>query len=234
LLGGSNRLSLLQPNGANSSPIRDGFNQKYDLGAGVANNRTDLPANSGEWPNVIRLDLTTPDPVVRGGIATLQIHYQWAVPVSETQTVQVYLDEDANPWNGNERLALAGTASGTTGSQVGFGTITVPIDPFSVSAGAYAVFVKLTGAGRARIFYAPEVLRIVPDMTPPILDIAAGAEGTLTLGVNGAAGQTVVIEDSVDLRAWQPFWTNQLSAGRWEIPLRPTGSNQFFRARLLP
>ncbi|HEU5072383.1 MAG TPA: hypothetical protein VFV96_18435 [Verrucomicrobiae bacterium] len=234
LLGGSNRLSLLQPNGANSSPVRDGFNQKYDLGAGMANNRTDLSTNSGEWPNVIRLDLTTPNPIASGGIATLQIYYQWAVPVSETQTVQVYLDDDANPRNGNERLALTGTASGTTDSQVGSGTIAVPLDPFSVPAGAYAVFVKVTGAGQSRILYAPEFLRVVPDMTPPTLDLAAGTQGTLTLGVNGAAGQTVVIEDSVDLREWQAFWTNQLPTTRWEMPFGPAGSNQFFRARLLP
>lgn len=234
LLGGSNRLSLLQPNGANSSPVRDGFNQKYDLGAGVANNRTDLPANSGEWPNVIRLDLTTTNPIPRGGTATLQIHFQWAVPGSETQAVRVYLDEDANPWNGNERLALAGTASGTTGSQVGFGTITVPLDPLTVPAGAYAVFVQLTGAGRTRILYAPEALRVVPDMTPPEVDITVGTEGDGTLGVNGRAGQTVVIEGSADLQAWQPLRTNQLSAARWEMPLGPAESNHFFRARLLP
>jgi hypothetical protein len=235
LAGGGNRLSTLQPNGTTfSSPIRDGLNQRYDLGAGVTNNRTTLPSNTGEWPNVIQLSLLTTNPVAHGTSAELHIDYQWAVPVSQTQQVQVFLDSDRNPFNGNERLALAGTASGTTGSQIGSGTITVPLDATNAPAGNYTVFVKLTAGTRSRYLYARETLQVVPSTQPPWLDIALDTGGGVLVGVNGVSGQTVIVQQAETFESWQPLATNQLAAPRWVLAQPATATNMFYRAVLAP
>jgi hypothetical protein len=231
LAGGGNRLSTLQPNGATfSSPIRDGVNQRYDLGAGVTNNRTALPFNTGDWPNVIQLRLLTTNPVAQGTSAQLHIDFQWAVSVSQTQQVQVFLDSDRNPLNGNERLALAGTASGTTGSQIGSGTITVPLDATNAPAGNYTVFVKVTAGARSRYLYAGDVLTVVPSTAPPWLDIAADTGGGVVVGVNGVAGQTVIVQQADAFGTWQSVATNLLAAPRWVIPMPATSANTFYRA----
>jgi hypothetical protein len=234
-LGGGNRLSTLQPNGATySSRIRDGLNQRYDLGAGVTNNRTALAFNTGDWPNVIQLSLLTTNPVAQGTSAQLHIDYQWAVAMSQTQQVQVFLDSDHNPLNGNERLALAGTASGTTGSQIGSGTITVPLDATNAPAGNYTVFVKLTAGARSRYLYAGDLLRVVPSTASPWLDIAADSDGGVAVGVNGVPGQTVIVQQAEAFGNWQPLATNLLTASRWVLALPATGTNVFYRALLAP
>jgi len=233
-LGGGDRLSSVQPNGANSSTIRAGLNQKYDFGAGNTNNRTALGVNAGEWPNAIQFSALATNPVAHGASAQFHIDFQWAVSVAQTQTVQLFLDLDRNPLNGNELLALAGTASGTTASQVGSGLITVPLDATNAPAGNYAVFVKLTGGGRSRLMYAPSGLTVVASPTALLLDIAGGAPGEVIVGVNGIAGQTVVLQQSADLNSWQPVATNVLNSARWEVPQPNSGTNGFYRARLVP
>lgn len=233
-LGGGNRFSVVQPNGANSSAIRAGISQRFEFGAGVTNNRTALSFNSGDWPNVIQLTTLATNPVAQGESALLHIDFQWAVSIAQTQAVQVFLDLDRNPLNGNEQLLLAGTASGTTSSQVGSGTITVPLDATNAPAGNYAVFVKLTGGGRSRMLYAPTGLTVVPSRAAPWLDISDGGAGSVTVGVNGVAGQTVVVQQSADFSAWQSFGTNTLAANRWELSRPADGSNSFYRAILLP
>lgn len=231
-LGGGNRLATLQPNGANSSPIRDGLNQKFDLGVGINNNRTSLAVNSGDWPNVIELNLLTTNPVPQGESAQLQIYFQWAQPASLQQDVQVFLDKDRNPFSGNEHLLLAGTASGTTASQVGSGTISVLLDATNAPVGNYSVFVKLAAGENSRVLYAASRLNVVANLIPPWLDIAPQEGGGVILGVNGVRGQTVILQESPDLGGWQSMATNYLDANRWEIPLPATGTNAFYRAVL--
>jgi hypothetical protein len=233
-LGAGNRLSTLQPNGANSSAIRDGFNQKFDLGAGISNNRTSLSTNSGVWPNLVRLQLLTTNPVPQGADAMLQIYFQWARPASATLSVQVLLDIDQNPFNGNEQLVLSSSASGTTPSAIGAETISVPISYSNAPPGNYAVFARLTAEGRSRGLYADKTLSVIANRTPPWLDVAAQDEGQLVLGVNGVPGQTVMLEAALDLANWQPVATNQLHAPRWELPITAIGTNAFYRALLAP
>lgn len=235
-LGGGDRLSNIQPNGANSSTVRAGFNQKYDLGAGLGSNRTSLGLVVGAWPNAIQFRLLSTNTVAQGANASFYIDFQWAVPMSQTQTVQVFLDVDRNPFNGNERLLLAGTASGTTASQIGSGIITAPLDAANAPAGVYAVFLKLTAGGRSRVMHAPSMLTITPG-TPaqrPWLDIADGLSGNVIVGVNGLVGQSVVLQRADDLRSWQPVTTNVLSAARWELTQPAEGTNAFYRAMLVP
>lgn len=233
-LGGGSRLSLLLPNGANSSTIRAGVNQKWDFGAGATNNRAPLTANTGQWPNAIQFSALTTNPVAHGASAEFHLDFQWAVSGSQTQAVAVFLDADRNPLNGNERLVRAGTASGTTGSQVGTGVIAVPLDVTNAPVGNYAVFVKLSGGGRSRLMYAPAELSVVPGTAAPWLDIRTDGDGTVVLGVNGTAGQTVVVQQSPDWNAWQPLATNTLASARWELSRPAAGTNSFYRAVLQP
>lgn len=232
--GGGNRLSATQPDGVNSAAIRDGFNQRFDLGAGTSNNRTSVLFNTGEWPNVIQLKLISSDAVPHGEDAVAQIDFQWAQPVASNQTVQVFLDADRNPFNGNETLLLAGTASGTTSAQIGSGTMNVPVDATNAPPGSYRVFVKMTAAGRSRFAYAAGDLMVIRSSAAPWLDIAPHEGGGVVLGVNGVAGQSVVLEEAADFNAWVPVATNTLSSPRWELVLPGGESNAFYRALLAP
>ena len=231
LLGGGDRKSLTQPNGAYSSTVRSGFNQRWDLGAGLVNNRTSLAVNSGEWPNPILLNVTTTNVVHYGDTSTLSVAYQWAQPVTQALTVGVYADDDLNPYNGNERLLESGTTSGTTASQVGQGTIDVIWSPTNALPGTRALFLKLSAAGKARYLYAPEFVEVLPP-EPPRLEIHAKSQGGVVVAVNGTAGQTIVLEASTDLAVWESFATNTLNSSRWETSLPPIGIGQkaFIRA----
>jgi hypothetical protein len=231
-LGGGNRFSNLQPNGANSAAVNAGLNRNYDVGAGVAANRTALMFNTGDWPNVIRLDLLSTNPVPQGSAAQLRIYFQWAKPASSTMTVEVWRDADANPFNGNEALANSGTASGTTAATVVMGTIPLPVAVTNAPTGTHRLFVKLVVGGRSRILYAAQSLQVTASLTAPVLDIASTESGVL-VGVNGSAGQNIVLEGSPDLQLWNPIATNVLSGSRWEFPTPIEADIRFYRALLM-
>jgi hypothetical protein len=233
-LGGGDRYVTNRPNGSNSSQVRDGINRNFELGLGVAPNRTALMFNTGAWPNVIRLDLLSTNPVPQGGEATLQIYYQWAQAGGSSMAVEVWRDADTNPLNGNEQLLMSGTSSGTTDTTVALGTIPVPIAATNAPVGSHRVFVKLVAGSRNRVLYAAQSLQVIAGLAvPPWLDIAATETGML-VGVNGSAGQTILLEMSGDLLNWSPAATNTLSDSRWEIPFGSAETNEFFRAVLLP
>jgi len=50
---------------------------------------------------------------------------------------------------------------------------------------------------------------------PPTLDLSAFPNNQVNVGVNGAAGQTVVLLTSTNLATWQPVVTNKLTSDRW-------------------
>ncbi len=230
LVGGGNRFSTAFPNGSNSSAIRDGFNQGYDLGLGYGTNRTQLTANNGNWPSPIRLNLISTNVVSQGDTSTLYLYYQWAKPATNTGTIAVYLDDDLNPFNGGEHLLQQLVAYGTTSSQLAAGTITVQWNATNAPAGSYALFVKLSAGGNSRFLYAPEFIQILAPVLPPTVDIRRQAPGSVVVGVNGQAGQTIVLQQSTDLTTWQPAATNKLTADRWETTLSASGAAKFFRA----
>src|SRR6266478_3939615 len=64
LIGGGNRLSTDEPLGPGTPAIVDGFNQYWDFGAGVANNRTALTTNDGSWPSLIKFARTETNQIV--------------------------------------------------------------------------------------------------------------------------------------------------------------------------
>ncbi|HWH71590.1 MAG TPA: hypothetical protein VNT26_19615, partial [Candidatus Sulfotelmatobacter sp.] len=81
-LGVGDRLSAIQPAGVGFPAIRDGYNQLWDLGAGVALNRAGLPANNGTWPSLIRFERTQTNQVVQGQSTPVKLFYQWARPTT--------------------------------------------------------------------------------------------------------------------------------------------------------
>jgi len=232
-LGGGDRFSAFLPNGANSTAVNAGLNRNFNLGAGVSPNRTTLTFNTGDWPNVIRLNLASTNSVPQGGQANLQIYYQWAKDAGQFMNVEVWRDADQNPLNGNETLLQSGTASGTTASTVVMGNIPVNVTATNVPVGTHRLFVKLEAGGRRRMLYAAQPLQVIANAAPPWLDIALSGTNVL-VGVNGLTGQQVVLQVSPDLVLWQPAATNVLAGPRWEMPRPTVATNEFFRAVLVP
>ena len=72
LIGRGDRLRADEPLGPSQPAIRDGYNQWWDLGAGVSSNRTVLPSNNGDWPNLIRLERLDTNQVTQGQSASLK------------------------------------------------------------------------------------------------------------------------------------------------------------------
>jgi hypothetical protein len=234
--GGGDRLSTEQPNGSNSSPVRDGFNRYFDVGGGEgAMNRTPVGSNAGEWPNPIRFDLLSSNVVQYGEVATLGIFFQWAQPNTSTQSVQVLADTDLNPLNGNEVLLKQGFVTGTTMAQVSYGTVNVDIDGAILPAGDYRVLVSMEAAGRKRFLYAQQSLMVEASELPPTLQIFHNTNSSVRLAVNGRLGQTAVVQMSMDGLPWVPLVTNTLDSTRWEIvePIAPESSMTIFRAVLV-
>jgi hypothetical protein len=230
VIGGGDRLSLVYPNGYYSSRPLDGYNQWWNLGAGTGVNRSAVTPNSGNWPSPIKVNLTSTNVVSQGDTSSLYIYYQWAKAATASQTMGVYLDDDLNPLNGNERLLKQVTAYGTTAYQIGAGAISVQWNATNAPAGAHAMFVKFNASGNIRYLYAPEYIRILAPIAPS-LDIRKHGS-SVVVGVVGAVGQTMVLQQSTNLAVWTPLATNTLTSTRWETsqPVGGAGGKKFFRA----
>ncbi len=234
LIGGGDRLSADQPLGAGFSAIRDGYNQWWDLGAGVSSNRTALPSNNGAWPNLIKFNRTDTNSVLQGQNASVTFYYQWAQSNTSQATVSIYLDDDLSPFNTNDRLLSQVTVTGNGTSTVSYATVSLNLNATNTPVGSHAIYAKIDGAGRSRYLYAPELVQVIAGRQPPKLDISAGLPGRLQVGVNGVAGQTIVIQVSADLLFWQPLATNALVANRWVYIDNQTvsGGKRYYRALL--
>src|SRR5256885_16639917 len=89
------------------------------------------------------------------------IYVQWAKPSTSNATVSIYLDDDFNPYNGNERLLRHLIVSGNGPNQISFGTVGIPVNAATAMPGVHTLFAKITGNGRSRHLYAPELLTII-------------------------------------------------------------------------
>lgn len=233
LIGRGNRLSAEQPLGQGQPAIRDGFNQYWDLGAGVSANRINLAANAGYWPDLIRINRTETNSVVQGQSIPIQIYYQWAHPATDSAVVRIYLDDDLNPLNLNQRILKQYTVPGTGGSSVALGITSVPMYATNASPGWHTIFASITAGTQTRYLYAPEPILVVAPPPPPTLDITCLSASQVCIGVNGSAGQTVVIQTSSDLITWYSQATNTLVSARWVLTNSPpAGVPMFYRALL--
>lgn len=234
LIGGGNRTSADRPVGLGYPAIRDGYNQWWDLGAGTSNNRTTLPSNNGNWPNLLKFNRTTTNQVVQGETMPVTLYYQWARSNSELATLDIYLDRDLNPLNTNQTLLAQIPLPGTGAGFVSIAATNLTLFASNAAPGWHAVLGKITGGGRTRLLYAPERVQVVPSRQPPVLDIAEMASSRYRIGVNGVSGQTVVLQFSTNLQAWLSLATNTLAANRWDFTNAPPAeaATRFYRAVL--
>jgi hypothetical protein len=234
LIGEGNRVSAEQPLGSGSPAIRDGCNQWWDFGAGIANNRTALPSNNGSWPSLIKFNRTETGQVVQGQSVLVKLFYQWAQPSTSNATFSVYLDSDLNPLNSNQKLLSRISVPGSGISSVNYGTISVPLFATNASAGWHSLCAVISAGGKTRYLYAPELVQVLSNQQRPTLDIAQIASSQFRIGVNGLVSQTIVLQSSSDLLSWQPFATNTLASNRWvSTNTPPTGTaKRFYRATL--
>jgi len=211
LVGGGNRLSALEPAGAGNGRISDGFNKVWGLGAGLAANRTSLPADNGAWPNLIRLTLTSTNPVSIGDPIPLAFHHQCGVNTSTVANVRFYLDTDSNPYNGNEVEIFGGTASSTGISNVYYSTLNLSLNPATILPGTYSVFGSISDGTRTRYLYAPQTLVLGPSRQPPVLEAARVQGNQFGFTVSGFPGQTVILQASTNLLEWVSIRTNTIA-----------------------
>ncbi len=186
LIGGGNRLSQEEPAGVGNGRIQDGMNAMWDFGAGTSTNRSALTGNNGAWPNVIKFDLESTNTVFQGDAVSLKYFYQFSLSKSATATVQVYLDNDANPYNGDLGQIFQVTEFGT--STVAVGQRQFSFNTTNTSPGEYYVYAKITDGAHTRYRLAPGKLVIRPVTALGIVQF--GNEVAITWSTN-AVGFTL-------------------------------------------
>ena len=233
LIGGGDRLSTNQPLGGGFPPVRDGFNQQWDLGAGISSNRTVLETNYGTWPNIIRLNVTGNNTFTQAQAVPVTFCYQYA-GVSPSVTIRVALDVDFNPFNTNGTVVFTGGVTNTGPNAIG--TANLNLNTSSISPGTYAIGASITDGRRTRYLYAPGTITIIAGAPRPVLTIATGNGNSFVIAINGSPGQKVALQSSSDLHGWTALATNTLVAGAWTYTNQPpsNAAAQFYRAQVVP
>jgi len=233
LIGQGDRLSADRPAGQGTDSIRDGYNQRWDLGAGLSNNRTALPPGNRRWPNLIKFNLTGTNVMLAGQSNMVAYYYQWSQPASSNATVNVYVDDDFNPYNGNERLVGQVNVPGTGPDQIGSGTVSIVLNATNVTPGSHALCARISAGADSRYLYAPEILTVFSSFEPPSLALARDAGGQFRIELTGVPGQRVVLQSAPDLHGWQPLATNWLETNVWSyFDNVSENDRRFYRATL--
>jgi hypothetical protein len=238
LIGGGDRLSNLEPAGAGNGKISDGFNKNWDLGGGIAANRIALPADAGLWPNPIRFDLVNTNTVHAGESFEAALYHQAGASPGGSVNLEILLDVDFNPYNGNEIDIGEDTLPRTGPNAVSFNMLNPIVDANSVAPGNYAVCARLDDGGRTRYLYAPQVLIVTPSLQPPVIDGASLSlrSGVMHFNVYGFFGQQVTVMASTDLINWLPLATHVFDGDVWAFVDTNAGNfaRRFYRADLTP
>ena len=237
LIGGGNRLSNLEPAGIGNGRINDGFNKNWDLGGGVAANRTALPANAGLWPNAIRFELGN-FTIPAGESFDVTLYHQAGASAVGDIGLGIFLDLDFNPYNGNEIGVKQQTLPRTGTSAVSMTTLNATVDAAAVPPGSYSVCLRLNDGAHTRYLYAPQLLVVTPSLQPPSIDAASLAlsGGVLRCNVRAFPGQKVTVMASSDLVGWVPLQTHTFTGTVWELVDADAHNfaRRFYRAVLAP
>jgi len=238
LIGRGDRLSSVEPAGTGNGRINDGFNKRWDLGGGVASNRTALPVNSGLWPNAIRLVLADADPVSAGGTFAATLYHQSGSVTSGNVNVRIFLDADFNPYNGTgievDQRLLANTGTGA----VALNSLNVSINPIAVAPGNYAVCARISDGTRTRFLYASEMLEVTASSQQPAVDAASltYTNGIVRFNVLAFPGQHVTVKATTDFVDWVPVGTRLFTGTTWQFVDADAGTfpKRFYKAVLAP
>jgi hypothetical protein len=233
LVGRGNRLSDDEPLGPGYSAISDGYNKSWDLGAGVGKNRTAVSANNGEWPNIIKLNITGTNTVTEGESLLTRFYYQYG-GTARNVTCQFYFDRDFNPFGSNSLVTSQFVLTNTGVSAVAI--VNASLNTTNTPHGTYAVYGKISDGIHIRYLYAPEPVQVLSRLEAPVLTLAALNPAQFRISVNGVLGQNIVLESSTDLKNWAAFATNALLTAPWIYTNNsPTSiGSQFYRAVLRP
>ncbi len=238
LIGGGDRLSNIEPAGTGNGRINDGFNKNWDLGGGLAPNRTALPANAGLWPNPIRFALAGTNTVPAGQSFGVSLYHQAGASAAGNIDIGIRVDPDSNPYNGNE-IEIAQQMLPRTGtSMVLFDALNVTTDAETVSPGSYRLCARLNDGSRTRYLYAPGTLVVTPSLEAPTVDAASLtlSDGVMRFDVHAFPGQEVTVMASSDLVNWLPLQTHTFTGTVWEFVDADAGNfdARFYRAALVP
>jgi hypothetical protein len=209
----------------------------WDLGAGISPNRDALPSNNGDWPNLIRLNITSTNAAPIGEPISLAFYYQFGSSTGVLAEIRFYADADANPYDGNEFEIHQATVPGTGTNSVFFSPVTLLFDATNTPPGTYAVFARLSDGARRRYLYAAEPLTLYPSLLPPTLTALGMINGQFHLQINGFPGQKIAVEASTNLAAdWTVLVTNTLTGASLTFtdPASTVIARRYYRAVLLP
>jgi hypothetical protein len=209
LIGQGDRLSTNQPEGPGTGQVRDGFNKMWDFGAGTSSNRSSLPVDNGAWPNIIRFGLPGTNQFLSGDSIPIRMYCQYGSNTASAATASFFLDRDSNPYSGNETQIGSATFASTGTNQILNTNLT--LSSTAVLPGAYALFAKVADSSHTRYLYASQKVIISSSAQPPLLTNVRRQNGVFQLTINGAPGQTIILQASTNLLQWTPLQTNVLS-----------------------
>ncbi len=180
--------------------------------------------------NLIRFELSGTNSLSHGQSSSATVYYQWARPANTSATLSLYLDDDFNPANGNEKLLRTVSAAGTGAAQVGHGSLSFTVNSSNASPGIHSLFAKISALGRSRYLYAPELVTVMSSFSPPRLTLLSANQSGSTVAIAGVAGQRIVLQSSTDLLNWRALATNWLTGSSWTvIDGRSSVSQNFYR-----
>jgi hypothetical protein len=141
----------------------------------------------------------------------LAFYHQYGANTSGVVNVSVCLDQDSNPYNGNETVVFQAALPSTGISNVYYSALSLSLNPAVVLPGTYSVFGRISDGVRTRYLYAPQKLVLGPSRHPPTLLSERIQASQFQFTLSGFPGQTVIIQASTDLVQWVSIQTNTLT-----------------------
>src|SRR6266436_2746172 len=138
----------------------------WNFGAGTLNNRKALGTNNGTWPSLIKFNLLGTNQVTQGQSIPLKFYYQWARPATSNATVSIYLDDDPNALNSNQKLLLQMSVPGTTMTNVNAVTVSAPMLATNATPGWHWLLATISNGDQTRSLYAPEMVQVIANPAP--------------------------------------------------------------------